>query len=115
LEEGSPASKTSKEKIFSNRRYANVVNREIEMKKLIEQVDGEGLEALLGEQVTFFCMNYIYAGKLIGMNETCVLLQDPKIVYETGSFHEKQWEDAQPVCPQLYIQTASIESFGVVK
>ena len=85
------------------------------MKKLIEQVDGEGLEALLGEQVTFFCMNYIYAGKLIGVNETCVLLQDPKIVYETGSFHEKQWEDAQPVCPQLYIQTASIESFGVVK
>ncbi len=85
------------------------------MKKLIEQVEGEGLESLLGEQVTFFCMNYIYTGKLIGVNDTCVLLQDPKIVYETGSFQEKQWKDAQPVCPQLYIQTASIESFGVVK
>lgn len=85
------------------------------MKKLIEQVDGEGLESLLGKQVTFFCMNYIYTGKLMGVNDTCVLLQDPKIVYETGAFSEKDWKDAQPVCPQLYIQTASIESFGVVK
>ncbi len=85
------------------------------MKKLIEQVDGEGLESLLGKQVTFFCMNYIYTGKLMGVNETCVLLQDPKIVYETGAFTDKGWKDAQRVCPELYIQTASIESFGVVK
>jgi hypothetical protein len=85
------------------------------MKKLIEQVDGEGLESLLGQQVTFFCMNYIYTGKLMGVNDTCVLLQDPKIVYETGAFTDAGWKDAQPVCPQLYIQTASIESFGVVK
>jgi len=85
------------------------------MKKLVEQVDGEGLEALLGEQVTFFCANYIYTGKLIGVNETCVLLSDPKIVYETGAFTEKGWKDAQAVCPELYIQTASIEAFGIVK
>ena len=85
------------------------------MKKLVKQVDSQGLEALLGEQVTFFCMNYIYTGKLIGVNETCVLLSDPKIVYETGDFSEKGWKDAQTVCPQLYIQTSSIEAFGIVK
>ena len=85
------------------------------MKKLVEQVDGKGLESLLGKQVTFFCMNYIYTGKMIGVNATCALLQDPKIVYETGAFTDKAWKDAQPVCPQLYIQIASIESFGVVK
>jgi len=85
------------------------------MKKLVEQVDGEGMESLLGEQVTFFCMNYIYTGKLIGINDTCVLLEKPCIVYETGAFTEKAWKDAQPVCPRLYIQTSSIESFGVVK
>ena len=85
------------------------------MKKLVEQVDGGGVESLLGEQVTFFCMNYLYTGKLIGVSATCVLLQDPKIVYETGAFTDAAWKDAQPVCPQLYIQTASIESFGVVK
>ena len=85
------------------------------MKKLIEQVEGEGLESLLGEQVTFFCMNYIYTGKLIGVNDTCVLLEAPSIVYETGAFSEKKWKDAQPLPNNLYIQTAAIESFGVVK
>lgn len=36
------------------------------MKKLmhVTEVDGEGIEALLGENVTFFCLNYIYHGKL---------------------------------------------------
>ena len=85
------------------------------MNKLVEQVDGEGVESLLGEQVTFFCTNYIYTGKLIGVTATCVLLQDPKIVYETGAFTDAAWKDAQPVCPYLYIQTAAIESFGVVR
>jgi len=85
------------------------------MQNLVEQVDGEGLESLLGEQVTFFCMNYIYTGKLIGVNDTCVLLEEPSIVYETGAFTDNEWKNAQPVCPRLYIQTASIESFGVVK
>ena len=85
------------------------------MRKLIEQVEGEGLEALLGETVTFFCMNYIYTGKLIGVNETCVLLESPSIVYETGAFIEKNWKDAQPLPNNLYIQTGAIESFGKVK
>lgn len=85
------------------------------MKKLIEQVEGEGLESLLGERVTFFCMNYIYTGKLIGVNETCVLLESPSIVYETGAFTEKNWKDAQPLPNNLYIQTGAIESFGKVK
>lgn len=31
------------------------------MKKLVsvQEVEGQGLDALLGEEVTFFCMNYI--------------------------------------------------------
>jgi len=85
------------------------------MKVLIEQVEGNGMESLMGKQVTLFCMNYIYTGKLIGVDTTCVLLSDPKIVYETGAFIEKNWKDAQAVCPELYIQIAAIESFGLVK
>ena len=56
------------------------------MKKLVEEVVGEGLEKLLGERVTLFCANYIYTGKLTGVNENCVLLSEAAIVYETGSF-----------------------------
>lgn len=85
------------------------------MKKLIEQVDGEGLEGLMGERVTLFCMNYFYTGKLVGVNDTYVKLADPEIVYETGPFSEESWKDAQSLPNDLYVQIAAIESFGVVK
>ena len=87
------------------------------MKKLVNvtEVDGEGLIGLMGEVVTLFCMNYIYTGKLTGLNETCVCLESPKIVYETGAFSEKNWKDAQTLPNKLYVQTAAIEAFGIVK
>lgn len=89
------------------------------MKKLptleVVEVENEGLVSLLGKRVTFFCMNYIYTGLLEGVNNTCVLLTDPSIVYETGPFTTKEWKDAQKLPNSMYIQTAAIESFGEVK
>lgn len=82
------------------------------MKKIIEEVEGEGLTKLLGQNVMLFCLNYIYAGKLIGVNETCVLLEDAKIVYETGALDAKEWQDAQKLPGPIYVQVAAIESFG---
>ena len=85
------------------------------MKKIVNEVQGEGLEKLLGERVTLFCMNYIYTGVLTGVNETCVLLTNAAIVYETGAFTERDWKDAQKLPHDWYVQTASIESFGKLK
>ena len=85
------------------------------MRKLVEEVAAAGLESLLGENVTLFCLNYIYTGKLIGVNEKFVLLGQAKIVYETGDFSEKQWKDAQPLLTDWYVQTSAIESFGILK
>jgi len=87
------------------------------MKKLVsvQEVSGEGLEALMGERITLFCLNYIYTGKLVGINTTCVLLEEPAIVYETGPFTDKQWKDAQNLPNQLYVMVGAIESFGKVK
>lgn len=87
------------------------------MKKLVqvEEVAEEGLFALMGKRVTFFCMNYIYAGTLIGVNETCVLLENPKIVYETGDFSTKTWKDGQKLPHSIYIQLSAVEAFGEVK
>jgi hypothetical protein len=86
------------------------------MKVLVESKEGEGLEGLMGTEVTFFCMNYIYAGKLVGVNETCVKIENPKIIYETGAFSDKSWKDAQALPNKyFYIQKASIESFGECK
>ncbi len=86
------------------------------MKKIVEQVDGEGLEALLGERITLFCANYIYTGTLTGVNETCVLLADAAVVYETGPFGDASWKDAQKIPSAIwYVQTSAIESFGKLK
>jgi len=85
------------------------------MKKIVEEVNGEGLDKLLGERVTLFCMNYIYTGKLSGVNETCVLLTDAAIVYETGELTNDTWKDAQPLPEDWYVMTATIESFGILK
>ena len=85
------------------------------MKKIVQEVNGEGLDKLLGERVTLFCANYIYTGMLSGVNETCVLLSDAGIVYETGSFSDKSWKDMQKLPGDWYIQRDSIESFGKLK
>jgi hypothetical protein len=86
------------------------------MKKIVEQVEGEGLEKFLGERITLFCANYIYTGNLSGMNETCVLLTNPYIVYETGAFTEKGWKDVEKLpTNEWYVQISAIESFGNMK
>ena len=84
------------------------------MKKIVTvtEVDGEGLVALMGKRVMLFCLNYIYTGTLTGVNQSCVLLEDPAIVYETGAFDKTSFDDAQKLPHSLYIQTAAIESFG---
>ena len=60
-------------------------------------------------------MNYIYTGMLSGVNETCVLLTDAAIVYETGPLQDKKWTDSQSLPNDWYVQIAAIESFGVMK
>ena len=85
------------------------------MKKIVQEVEGEGLVKLLGERVTLFCAVYIYTGTLAGVNDDCVLLEDAAMVYETGSFTDKAWRDAQKLPGAWYVQIAAIESFGVLK
>ena len=82
----------------------------------VTEVDGEGLEALLNENVLIYCMNYFYAGKLVGVNDKFVKLEGARIVYETGPSSDKQYKDAQPLPNNIwYVQTAAIESFGLGK
>lgn len=87
------------------------------MKKLVKvkEVEGEGLLALMGQRVTLFCMNYFYTGDLAGVNDTCVLLQNPAIVFDTGAYKEKDWKSVEKLPNDLYVQISAIEAFGVVK
>lgn len=82
----------------------------------VTEVEGEGLEALLNENVLLFGLNYIYTGKLVGVNSTFVKLENAKIVYETGAFNTKDYTDAQSLPGKAwYVHTSAIESFGVGK
>lgn len=85
------------------------------MKRIIESDEVSGFEAMLGETITLFCMNYIYTGKLVGVNETHVELSDAKIVYETGELMTKDWSEAQPLPHNWCVQIAAVESWGQLK
>ena len=85
------------------------------MMKIVECTEPSGLVSLMGQKVTLFCLNYIYAGKLVGVNETCVLLSDASIVYETGPLNTKDWKDAQALPGDLYVMKGAVESFMVLK
>ena len=75
-----------------------------------------GLEKLIGEVVTLFCCRYIYTGILEYVDDKCAYLKHPKIVYETGGFDNKKWEEAQKLPHDIfYIKRQSIESFGIIK
>ena len=87
------------------------------MKKVVQiaEVEDEGLEGLMGQVVTVWCLNYIYTGRLAGVNDECILLEDASVVYETGAFNEKDWKDAQKLPHACYVMKRCIESFMVLK
>lgn len=84
------------------------------MKKIVTvtEVDGEGLESFLGKRVFIVCMSYFYAGKLIGINDTCVLLEDAKFILESGSFEKSGYDMAEKIPGgKCYVMKDQIECF----
>jgi len=86
------------------------------MKKIVEITDGVGLDGLLGENVLLICSAYFYTGKLTGVNDSFVELENAAIVYETGPWNQQGYKDSQSLhAKTFFIQRAAIESFGVSK
>ena len=82
------------------------------MKRMVEVSALSGLDTLMGEQVLLLCGNYFYAGKLVGVNKTCVALQDCSIVYETGEWSAPKWKDSQSMgSGETYVRIQWIEAF----
>lgn len=81
----------------------------------VTEVEGEGLVSLLGRRITLFCSAYIYTGTLVGVNDTCVKLDNAAIVYETGELNSKTWKDVQKLPESWYVQLSAIESYGLLK
>jgi len=87
------------------------------MKRIVTEVQGDGLDKLLGELVMLWCMNYIYSGKLVGVNDKDVVLNNACVVYETGHNSKGDtWTRAEAL-PEgdWFVRTSSIESYGITK
>ena len=85
------------------------------MKQIAEDESG-GLLGLMGETITCLCVNYFYTGKLTGLYNNYIELSEPSIVYQTGNWSDKGWEDAQKLpCDTIYVMKSAIESFGILK
>lgn len=76
------------------------------------EVENEGFFSLLGQQVEIRCNVYIYVGTLVGVNQTCVKLDNAAIVYETGPHTDSKYKDAQKIGDSQYVSMNLIESFG---
>lgn len=85
------------------------------MKKLIEEVPEEGLIRLMGKTVIMLCMNYFYTGKLVGVNDKEILLEDASIVYDTGKWTDVGWQAAQKMGGDVYVQLGTVEAYMEVK
>jgi hypothetical protein len=73
------------------------------------------MKELIGQRVTIFCAVYIYTGKLVEVTDTYAKLEDAAIVYETGAFDNKNWQDAQKLPHDWCVSLGMVESFGVLK
>jgi len=68
-----------------------------------------------GVKVTIFCSSYFYNGVIEAVNGGTIVLSGARIVYETGSFSEATFKDAQDLgALQWFVQISAIESFGVL-
>jgi hypothetical protein len=85
------------------------------MKMIVKEEANEGFMSLIGQRITCFCAVYIYTGDLVGVNDTCIKLDNASIVYETGDFSDRKWKDAQALPHSVYLQVGMIESFMVLK
>ena len=85
------------------------------MKRIVEDETISSFESSLGKRVVLFCGIYIYAGVLSGVNDDCVELQDPVLVYETGDLTSGQWKDGQTLPQPWRVMRQSIESWGPAK
>jgi len=88
----------------------------VKKKVKVEEVENEGLLALLDKRVLIMSAGYFYEGKLEGVNDSFVKLNDAHIVYSTGTWSDKEYSDIQKLhTDSWYVQIGLIESFGVSK
>jgi hypothetical protein len=72
-------------------------------------------ENYINERITLFCANYIYSGRLSKISNGWLTLAEAGIVYETGPFESKEWQDYQALPHPIHINVNSVESLMILK
>lgn len=85
------------------------------MRRITQDTSECGFDSMLGEKICIFCGVYIYTGKVSGVNDDHIELENAKIVYETGELNSGPWKDAQDLPSPWRIMTQGIESWGPAK
>jgi len=98
------------------KKVERVVEVVTEQEDRIVSDEETAFDKLLGKEVALFCSNYIYSGRLTGINGSSVELSSPSIVFETGAFSSKNWKDAQRLpCAVAFVERSAIECSFEVK
>ena len=91
------------------------VEVEVDVPVVIDSDSMKEFEDAFGQEVCLFGVVYIYAGKLVGVNDTHVVLRDAGIVYETGPFTDNKWRDFQKLpAKEVKVRKSAVESWFVV-
>ena len=73
------------------------------------------LQALVGKWVLVMGVNYFYWGVLVQIDEHFIVLKDPFIVYETGAWDAKKFQDAQSMgVPEVWVNRGAVESISQI-
>jgi hypothetical protein len=90
-----------------------IFNWSVKMQVLVKNEENEGLVSLMGKNIEVQTGLFIYAGKLVGVNDICIKLDNAYTVFETGEFKNKKYKDAQARSnPVLYVMVVNIIAFN---
>lgn len=81
----------------------------------VVESENEGFAAFLGKRIACFCVDYIRTGKLVGINDKFIKLEDAGIVYETGELKAKSYKDLQETGKDMYVMIRAITHFEAGK
>lgn len=81
------------------------------MKRIVCDKEESGLERFMGETVLLLCGNYFYYGKLVALSDTDIELKEAGIVYETGNWSEKGFDDFQKLPGNVFVKVQAVEAY----
>jgi hypothetical protein len=81
-------------------------------KSKASKATGVGVARYLGKKIILKCMNYFYYGTVREVDAFCAVIDDAYAVFETGSFEDTTFKDAQRIGDHFCVTLQSIEAFG---